>query len=161
MGVPTLLFLLLAGEPAAAKPPAMELQAGGVQPGPLKLAADQLNYYYEQGKIELSGHVSVELGKLRLRCKKVQVVLGKGERPQQVTASGDVSVSVGELSATAPRGRLAVDRRVVELTGGARLSLRQRGLRVRGRAILLDLESGKFTVDQARAKLDLRRANAR
>jgi lipopolysaccharide export system protein LptA len=118
------------------------------------LTADRLNYLPAKGKIELTGRVSMTSTQLSLKADRLRVELDRRTgRPHVIQASGSVSMVFGKTSGTARKitihlrgkGLLELDR--------ARLStLDGKGLRLSGRRVLLQLDTGALVVHQAMAR---------
>jgi lipopolysaccharide export system protein LptA len=142
---------------AQARPPALELGALGDQQGAplrLRLSADHLSYLPNQGLLELAGKVRVTAGELRVRSARLEVKLDGEGHPLWLEAAGTVAMELARTRGVASKLRLALGaKRTVELVGDARLQLPALGVGVTGSRIRIDLATGRFTVQEATARL--------
>lgn len=130
----------------------------------LRLAADLLSFDRARRTITLRGKVAARLGRLRLNAARLLVSLDAKGHPTSMEASGGVTIQIATCSTSPPApsdcisrgsaGRLrlllSAKQRRLELSGGARLELRNPDISVEGKQIWLELDSGRLAVQQAR-----------
>lgn len=123
---------------------------------PLQLRADELSLQPGSRRLELRGHVRIELDGVKLQAGRLQVELDAKGRPLRLEARGSVRVQVGAAAGLAEELTLSLGSagRQLELRKRARLSgVGELPLALEGERIQLDLGSGKLTVSSARARL--------
>ena len=143
----------------------------GKAPLSLQISADHLSLQQRTRRLELRGNVVVGAAQLMraegrgeaperpmsLRAKRLVVLLDREGAPRLLEAKGDVRLRVKGSSGAAERVTLRLKRgsRTLELAGGASLKL-ERGLRVQGARIAVELDTGRLQV--ARPKITMRAA---
>ena len=141
--------LLLLSSVAAAAPPGLDV---GRPPAVLQVDADHLSYHRGKRTIVLRGHVSVRGGALSIAAHHIVLRLDPKGNPLLVHATGGVRIKLSGARGTARRLTVVVGK-TLELMDGAALHLDQPRLSLAGQRIMLELDSGRLTVDRARMSL--------
>ncbi|MDA0367976.1 MAG: lipopolysaccharide transport periplasmic protein LptA [Proteobacteria bacterium] len=125
---------------------------------PIEIAADALVVQQEQQIAVFSGNVDAQQGNMKLRAEKLWVHYQGdtgGDTAQAISkidAQGKVFFSSGDETAEGDQGTYDVDNGVIVLTG--RVVLTQGGSVIKGNRVVLDLNTGKSTMDGGEAKGD-------
>jgi lipopolysaccharide export system protein LptA len=114
---------------------------------PVEFAADSIEVQSRADRIVIAGNVVVRQAGLTLTAQRMTVAYANtsGVDVNRIDAVGGVTVTKGADSA---RGNAAVydlDRRLITLVGGVELN--QGGNRLAGGRLVIDLTSGRATVD--------------
>jgi lipopolysaccharide export system protein LptA len=114
---------------------------------PVDVAADRIELQDRTDRAVLTGNVNVQQGDLKLTAQRLTVAYSRagGTQIQRLDAAGGVTVRSPSETA---RGEFAIydlDRRLITMLGGVVLT---RGAsEVRGGRLVIDLDSGRATVD--------------
>lgn len=142
-----LLSLLAMGGAPALGQGAVSALKGHDSNAPVDVAADRIELQDRADRAVLTGNVNVRQGDLTLTSQRLTVAYSRqgGTQIQRLDASGGVTVRSPSETA---RGEFAIydlDRRLITMLGGVVLT---RGAsEVRGGRLVIDLDSGRATVD--------------
>jgi len=132
--------------------PAAGQQAGSALRGhdsnaPVDVAADRIEVQDRADRAIFSGNVDARQGSLRLTAARVTVAYAsnQGISIQRLEASGGVTLHTPSETATSQFAIYDLDRRLVTMVGGVRLT--QGANRVQGGRLVLDLDSGRAVMD--------------
>lgn len=132
--------------------PAAGQQAGSALRGhdsnaPVDVAADRIEVQDRADRAIFSGNVDARQGNLRLTAARVTVAYAsrQGISIQRLEASGGVTLHTPSETATSQFAIYDLDRRLVTMVGGVRLT--QGANRVQGGRLVLDLDSGRAVMD--------------
>lgn len=114
---------------------------------PVDFAADSIEVQDRADRVIIAGNVRVNQAGLTLTAQRMTVAYTRagGTDVNRLDATGGVTVTKGDESA---RGNVAIydlDRRLITMVGN--VELRQGGNRLSGGRLLIDLNSGRATVD--------------
>jgi lipopolysaccharide export system protein LptA len=114
---------------------------------PVDVAADRIELQDRSDRAVLSGNVNVRQGDLTLTAQRLTVAYSRtgGTQIQRLDATGGVTVRSPSETA---RGEFAIydlTRRLITMLGGVVLT--RGGSEVRGGRLVIDLDSGRATVD--------------
>jgi lipopolysaccharide export system protein LptA len=114
---------------------------------PVNVAADSIEAQDRADRVLITGNVVVTQAGLTLSAQRMTVAYSRssGTDINRIDAVGGVTVAKGDESA---RGNVAIydlDRRIITLVGN--VELRQAGNNLRGGRLVIDLNSGRATVD--------------
>ncbi len=121
--------------------------AGFNSNSPVNYAADRIELQDRQNRVVLSGNVDIKQADLRLHAARTTVAYSDGGRLsiQRIDASGGVTVTRGNETASGAVGINDFNRRVITLVGG--VALRRGGDTLNGGRLTIDLNSGVSSVD--------------
>ncbi|WP_232495087.1 LptA/OstA family protein [Novosphingobium kaempferiae] len=110
---------------------------------PVDYAADRIELQDKQDRVILSGNVDVKQAELRLRAARTVVnFTNQGSMQiQRITASGGVTVSRPDETATGDVGVYDFNQKIITMTGNATIK-RTNGDTLRGGRLVVDLNSG-------------------
>ncbi|MFC3213367.1 MULTISPECIES: LptA/OstA family protein [Novosphingobium] len=113
---------------------------------PVDYAADRIELQDRQDRVILSGNVDVKQADLRLRAARTVVnFTNQGSMQiQRITASGGVTVSRPNETATGDVGIYDFNQKIITMTGNATIK-RSNGDVLRGGRLVVDLNSGVST----------------
>ena len=125
--------------------------AGHNSNAPVNYAADRIELQDKQNRVILSGNVDVTQAGLRVRSSRMLVSYSDAGslKIQQITATGGVSVTRGNESATGDLAVYDFNRRIITMAGNVRL--RRGGDTLNGGRLVIDLASGVSSVDGSAA----------
>lgn len=114
---------------------------------PVDFAAGSIEVQDRSDRVVLAGNVRVTQAGLTVTAPRMTVAYTRsgGTDVNRLDATGGVTVAKGDESA---RGNVAIydlDRRLITMVGN--VELRQRGNRLSGGRLVIDLNSGRATVD--------------
>ena len=114
---------------------------------PVSVAANSIEAQDRADRVLISGNVQVTQAGLTLTAERMTVAYSRsgGTEINRIDAVGGVTVAKGNESA---RGNVAIydlDRRIITLVGN--VELKQAGNNLSGGRLVLDLNSGRATVD--------------
>lgn len=114
---------------------------------PVNVAANSIEAQDRADRVLITGNVEVTQAGLRLTAERMTVAYSRsgGTEINRIDAIGGVTVTKGNESA---RGNVAIydlDKRVITLVGNVELV--QAGNNLRGGRLVIDLNSGRATVD--------------
>lgn len=114
---------------------------------PVDVAADRIELQDRADRAILSGNVEVRQGELTLRAARLTVAYSRagGTEIQRLDASGGVTVISPSETARSQFGIYDLDKRLITMIGGVVLTRGQS--EVRGGRLVIDLDSGRATVD--------------
>lgn len=140
----TALALMSTGSGDAARAQAL---ANHDSNAPVSVAADSIEAQDRADRVLISGNVQVTQAGLTLTAARMTVAYSRsgGTEINRIDAVGGVTVAKGNESA---RGNVAIydlDRRIITLVGN--VELKQAGNNLTGGRLVLDLNSGRATVD--------------
>lgn len=140
----TALALLSVGKGDAAYAQAL---ANHDSNAPVSVSASSIEAQDRSDRVLISGDVRVTQAGLTLTAQRMTVAYSRsgGTEINRIDATGGVTVAKGNESA---RGNVAIydlDRRIITLVGN--VELRQAGNNLNGGRLVLDLNSGRATVD--------------
>lgn len=127
----------------AAQQSGAQVFAGFNSNAPVDYAADRIELQDKQNRVVLSGNVDVRQADLRMRAARTEVnFTNQGSlQIQRITASGGVTVSRPDETATGDVGIYDFNRKVITMVGNATLK-RGNGDTLRGGRFVIDLNSG-------------------
>ncbi len=140
----TALALLANGGGDAARAQAL---ANHDSNAPVNVAANSIEAQDRADRVLITGNVEVTQAGLRLTADRMTVAYSRanGTEINRIDATGGVTVSKGNERA---RGNVAIydlDKRIITLVGN--VELQQAGNNLRGGRLVIDLNSGRATVD--------------
>lgn len=141
------LLLVLAATPALAQSALKKHDTSG----PIDVNAARIEVQDKAGQALFSGDVRVKQGDLNLAANSVKVFYRrKGDNPEivRLDASGGVQLNSPSERATGEYGIYDVEHRLLTMTGGVVLNQNQSVLR--GSRLVIDLDSGRSTLDGKR-----------
>lgn len=144
--LPLALLALLAVAPAAGQQAGSALK-GHDSDAPVDVAADRIEVQDRADRAIFSGNVDARQGNLRLTAARLTVSYANqgGIAIQRLEASGGVTLRTPSETATSQFAIYDLDRRLVTMVGGVRLT--QGSNQVQGGRLVLDLDSGRAVMD--------------
>jgi lipopolysaccharide export system protein LptA len=114
---------------------------------PVDVAADRIELQDRADRALLTGNVDIKQGNLTLNAERVTVAYTRagGTEIQRLDASGNVKVTSPTETATSQFGIYDFDKRLITLLGS--VVLNRSGSQVRGSRMVMDLNTGRATVD--------------
>ena len=114
---------------------------------PVNVAADHGELLGKQDRATLAGNVVITQGGLTLRAARTTIAFssGGGFKIHRLDATGGVTVTKGNQSASGAVAIYDFDRRIITMAGG--VSLTQGSDRLNGGRLTIDLNTGLSTVD--------------
>lgn len=114
---------------------------------PVDFAADSIEVQSRADRVVIAGHVIVHQAGLTLTAARMTVAYAStgGVDVNRIDAVGGVTVTKGADSARGNSAIYDLDRRLITLIGGVELN--QGGNRLNGGRLVIDLSSGRATVD--------------
>lgn len=114
---------------------------------PVTFAADKLEAQDRADRVFISGNVRVNQAGLTLTAARLTVAYTRsgGTDINRLDATGGVVVTKGDERASGNVAIYDLDRRLITMVGN--VELRQRGNNLRGGRLVIDLNSGRATVD--------------
>lgn len=114
---------------------------------PVSVAADHGELLGKQDRAVLAGNVVITQAGLTLRAARTTLAFssGGGFKIHRLDATGGVTVTRGDQSASGEVAIYDFDRRIITLAGG--VTLRRGSDRLSGGRLVIDLDSGLSTVD--------------
>ncbi len=117
----------------------------------LSLQADQLDVDVATGEAVLTGNVALMKGDLKVACPRIDLKFDNTPHVKWAKGSGGVSADVRGVHAEAPEVELDLQRQILELRGGVRLTRGQGWLQA-DRATI-DIASAKVTLAQVKGSI--------
>ena len=144
--LPLALLPLLLVAPAIGQPSGSGLK-GHDSDAPVDVAADRIEVQDRADRAIFSGNVDARQGNLRLTAARLTVAYAStgGIDIKRLEASGGVTLRTPSETATSQFAIYDLDRRLVTMIGGVRLT--QGANRVQGGRLVLDLDSGRAVMD--------------
>jgi lipopolysaccharide export system protein LptA len=144
--VPLAALAFLVAAPAAGQDAVSALK-GHNSNAPVDVAADRIELQDRADRALLTGNVNVRQAELTLTAQRLTVAYTRagGTQIQRLDAAGGVTVTSPSETA---RSRFAIydlNRRLITMLGGVVLT--RGGNEVRGARLVIDLDSGRATVD--------------
>lgn len=114
---------------------------------PVDYAADRIELQDRANRVLLSGNVDITQAGLRLQAARMTVAYRNAGsiEIQRIDANGGVVVTKGDERASGNVGIYDFDRRIITLIGN--VALRQGGNTLNGGRMVIDLTTGRSTVD--------------
>lgn len=142
----SLLIAVAAGGPASGAEAVSALK-GHDSNAPVDVAADRIELQDRADRAVLTGNVDVRQGDLTLRAGRLIVAYSRtgGTEIQRLDASGGVTVTSPSETARSQFGVYDLDRRLITMIGDVVLT--RNGSEVRGGRLVIDLDSGRATMD--------------
>ena len=114
---------------------------------PVDYVANRIELQDKQSRVLLSGDVDISQGGLRLRAANMTVAYRNagGIEIDRIDATGGVTVTKGDERASGNVGIYDFNRRIITLVGN--VALRQAGNTLNGGRLVIDLRTGRSTVD--------------
>jgi len=114
---------------------------------PVDYAADRIELQDRANRVLLSGNVDITQAGLRLQAARMTVAYRNagGIEIDRIDANGGVVVTKGEERATGNVGIYDFNKRIITLIGN--VALRQSGNTLNGGRMVIDLNTGRSTVD--------------
>lgn len=139
-------LLLLSASPAMAQGAVSALK-GHDSNAPVDVAADRIELQDRSDRAVMSGNVNVQQGSLNLTAQRLTVAYSStaGTQIQRLDAAGGVTVRSPSETARAEFAIYDLNRRLITMLGGVVLT--RGGSEVRGGRLVIDLTSGRATVD--------------
>ena len=121
--------------------------AGHNSNAPVNYAADRIELQDRQNRVVLSGNVDISQGGLRVRAARTTVAYSDAGSLsiQRLDATGGVTVTRGDESATGDVAIYDFNRRIITMAGG--VALRRGGDTLNGGRLVIDLVSGVSSID--------------
>jgi lipopolysaccharide export system protein LptA len=138
-------LLSLGGTPAQAGPLAT------VEGQSLDVKADKLDVDVDKGTATLEGNVRAAMGDLEVLCPKIDIKYDQAPRVRWARGTGGVKMRVKGIEATSNTVVVDLAKRVVNLSGGVRLT-RGRGWVQADRASV-DLATHKVTLHEVKGSI--------
>lgn len=117
----------------------------------LDVKADKLDVDVDQGTASLEGNVRAQMGDLEVLCPKIDIKYDQAPRVRWARGSGGVKARVKGIQATSSVVVVDLAQRVVNLSGGVRLT-RGRGWVEANRASI-DLSTHKVTLHEVKGSI--------
>lgn len=117
----------------------------------LALQADRLEVDVSLGEAVLTGNVALSKGDLRVACPRIDLKFDNTPHVKWAKGSGGVSADVRGVHAEAPEVELDLQRQLLDLRGGVRLTRGQGWLQA-DRATI-DIANGKVTLAQVKGSI--------
>lgn len=119
---------------------------------PVDFSADRIEVQDRADRVVVTGNVQVSQAGLTMTAQRLTVAYhdAGGIEIDRLDASGGVTVTRGDERATGSVAIYDLDRRLITLLGDVQLS--QGGNRLAGSRLLIDLASGRSTVDGRAAR---------
>lgn len=153
----TILFIAaaagLAIGPASADP--TSALKGHNSNAPVDVSADRMEVQDRADRAVMSGNVHVKQQELTLDTARLTIAYTNGAggvKMQRLDAAGGVVVKSPTETATGAFGVYDLDRKLITLVGGVRLSREQS--QINGSRMVIDLTSGRAVVDGGAAGVD-------
>jgi lipopolysaccharide export system protein LptA len=145
--LPVLSLIALAG-PAAAQEAVSALKGHNAN-APVDVAADRIELQDRADRAILTGNVQVRQGDMQMSSARLTVAYSRAgsTQIQRLDASGGVTVTSPSETARGDFAIYDLDRRLITMLGG--VVLVRGGSEVRGGRLVIDLNSGRATVDGA------------
>jgi lipopolysaccharide export system protein LptA len=114
---------------------------------PVDVAAERIELQDRADRALLSGNVHITQGDMTLDAARVTVAYTRGSQTeiQRLDANGNVVVTSPSETARGDFGIYDLNKRLITMLGNVRLN--QRGNQVNGSRLVIDLNSGRATVD--------------
>jgi len=114
---------------------------------PVDYMANRIEVQDRQNRVVLSGDVDISQGGMRLRAANMTVAYRNigGIEIDRIDATGGVIVTKGDERASGNVGIYDFNRRIITLVGN--VALRQAGNTLNGGRLVIDLRSGRSTID--------------
>jgi lipopolysaccharide export system protein LptA len=117
----------------------------------LSLQADQLDIDVSAGDAVLTGNVTLAKGDLRVSCPRIELRFDPSPHVKWARGSGGVAADVRGVHAEAPDVELDLQKQLLDLRGGVRLTRGQGWLQA-DRATI-DVATGKVTMSQVKGSV--------
>lgn len=144
-----LLAALLLAAPATAQGLGTSALRGLDRNAPIDVDADRIEVLDDQNQALFSGQVRVRQSSLTLESNRIKVAYSRqGDSDpeiQRLDADGDVRLATPSERATARFGIYDVERRILTMIGNVVLT--QGTTKVQGNRLVINLESGRTTLD--------------
>jgi lipopolysaccharide export system protein LptA len=151
LGIPVAVAMALASPSLLGDTPKPSSGAHLLPGDSIDVQADQLDVDIASGGATLTGNVSLTKGELRVGCPRVELKFDNTPRVTWAKGTGGVVASVHGVHAEAPEAELDLDKQVLDLHGGVRLSRGQGWLQA-DRA-LIEIATAKVTLMQVRGSI--------
>jgi len=114
---------------------------------PVDYAADRIELQDKQNRVILDGSVSITQAGLNLRAARMTVAYRNqgGIQVDRIDATGGVRATKGDETASGDVGIYDLNRRIITMVGN--VALNQGGNTLRGNRLVIDLRTGRSTVD--------------
>lgn len=114
---------------------------------PVQIAADQIELQDKASRVNLTGDVVITQGDLTLRAPRTTIAYTNGNKLeiQRLDATGGVSVTRGNESASGAVAVYDFNKRLITMTGG--VTLRRGSDTLHGGRLVIDLRTGLSSVD--------------
>lgn len=142
-GVTSLAILANGGAPEAQA----QALANHNSNAPVDFAASSIEVQDRADRVVLAGNVVVEQAGLTVRAPRMTVAYSRagGTSVNRLDATGGVTVTKGSERATGNVAIYDLDRKLITMVGNVQLN--QQGNRLSGGRLVIDLNSGRATVD--------------
>lgn len=148
----SLLFLLALAAPSgpAFSQDAVSSLKGHNSRAPVDVAADRIELQDRADRALLSGNVEIKQAELTLNAPRVTVAYTRagGTEIQRLDASGGVTVKSPSETARSQYAIYDFDRRLITMIGN--VTVDRNGSHVSGSRLVMDLDSGRATMDGSR-----------
>ncbi|MFM5916853.1 MAG: LptA/OstA family protein [Novosphingobium sp.] len=131
----------------ALAPSEAQVFAGQDSDAPVSVAADHGELLGKQDRATLAGNVVITQAGLTLRAARTTIAFssGGGFKIHRLDATGGVTVTRGDQSASGDVAIYDFDRRIITMAGG--VTLRRGSDRLSGGRLVIDLNTGLSSVD--------------
>lgn len=143
----------------------MTLQAQGIAAhdsrAPVDIAADRIELEDRANRVVFTGGVSVTQAGLNISAARMLINYtdAEGLEIQRITATGGVTITRGDERATGNNAIYDFNRRIITMAGDVRL--RRGGDTLNGGRLVIDLQTGRSSVDGAAGSAPGAPANGR
>ncbi len=117
----------------------------------VEVEADSVEWNEVSGELLFSGGVHLRWGTIELRCLTLNARRGPNGEMNQATASGELSVSGADWSASA--GRAHYDKSADTLTLTEQPKIHRKGAHLVGKRIVLHIKSQRLVVEGAKGRI--------
>ena len=128
--------------------------AAGQRSAELEVSADQVELERERRRAVFTGSVVLRHQELELRCDRLVAMVRDEGGLASVEATGRVRIEASGLSATAGAAQYRPEAGRLRLSGAPRV--RSAAGELRGRSMVIDVSSGRVTIEGARGVFRIR-----
>ena len=145
--LPSLALIAVAAPAAHAQ--AISALKGHDRNAPVDVAADRIELQDRADRALLIGNVEVRQGRLTLAAERLTIAYSRAGATEirRIDATGGVRVTSPSETARAQNAIYDLDRRIITMLGG--VTLARDGNELRGARLVIDLDSGRATMDGA------------
>lgn len=119
----------------------------------VKFKADKVVLGPDLKSATLTGNVRVQVGDVKITCKKLLLAYGGGKQVASFEARGKVKLEMADLAATAEELDYDAKARKVTMRGSCRV--RSKSVDLTGESISLELDTRRISIDKAAGTIDI------